>query len=108
MDKIEQLRRIQNYATKYEVALELADGRRFLVLYTGRKSLKGLVAAVRQRAEDILATAGLPNTATYRMAKGTIIIETATVRFTGRTQRDAICEGRLDRLVDATPVAIAA
>ena len=53
MTKIEKLERIKNYATRYEVALTLADGRKMLVCYTPRKNKTGLLSAIQQRGKGM-------------------------------------------------------
>ena len=52
---LEKLKRIQNYATRYEVALSLSDGRKLLVCYTPRKNRAGLLSAIQERGKAILA-----------------------------------------------------
>lgn len=96
---IEKLERIQNYATRYEVALSLADGRKLLVCYTPRKNRSGLLSALQDRGKAILAH--LPDLSddaalTYAASTGFDLGDGHRVHFTGRTQRDAICSGELD------------
>jgi hypothetical protein len=94
-----KLERIQNYATRYEVALSLDDGRKLLVCYTPRKNRAGLLSAIQNRGRAILAH--MPDLSddarmSYAAATGFNLGDGHRVHFTGRTQRDAICSGELD------------
>jgi len=94
----EKLEAIRHYATRYEVALSCSDGRRMLVCYTPRKSRAGLLDAIQSRGRTILAhLPDLPDDArtTYAAATGFSLGDGARVHFTGRTQRDSICNGEL-------------
>ena len=96
---LEKLERIQHYATRYEVALSLSDGRKLLVCYTPRKSRAGLLSAIQQRGKAILAQ--MPDLSddarmTYAAATGFDLGNGSRVHFSGRTQRDAICNNELD------------
>jgi hypothetical protein len=98
MTTIEKLKAIQNYATRYEVALTLADGQKMLVCYTPRKNKTGLLDAIQKRGKAILAQ--MPDISddarmSYAAASGFSLGNNCRVHFTGRTQRDAICSDEL-------------
>jgi hypothetical protein len=80
--------------TRYEIAAESQDGRRYLVAYAARKSIAGMVDAVRARADAILAALDLDESCRITQAKGgrlpSAVLEGWTLRFTGRTRLEAI------------------
>lgn len=83
-----------NYGTKYEVTVS-NDRETYLVGYTARKSRRGLVDAIQRRGQDMLAVLALSDDARFEFTK-TSQIEARlgdwwVVRFTGRTQKDALC-----------------
>lgn len=101
-----QLERIKYYATRYEVRLTLPDGRARLVCYTPRKNKTGLLIAMQERGEKILALMPeMPEDSrlTYNKARGFIMGNGASVAFSGRTQRDAIMSGALPYIGDSAP-----
>ena len=84
-----------NYPTRYEVALEHA-GRSYLVGYTIRRSRVGLLSKMRERGADILRITEMPESATVAACDKTLAFSNGSViRFTGRTQREAITAGEL-------------
>jgi hypothetical protein len=85
--------RLVNYATKYEIVL-IGPAHTYLVSYTGRKSKAGLIDAIRARGTDILVITNLDDTARFTFTSPTsaTLGPSWTVKFTGRTQRDAICQ----------------
>jgi hypothetical protein len=90
----EKLARLKNRSTRYEIVLTNGTGTKFLVLYTAQHSYRGLVAAIRQRYDAILARTGgeLPNAA----KPGQVFVGNEwRCFFSGRTQRDAIIAGEL-------------
>jgi hypothetical protein len=102
MSKTEQLARIQNRHTAYEVAA-VKDGQRILILYTIHKSRHGLLSACRKYGEDVVKVLGIRETdmliPAKRAADG-FTLGAWSVRFTGRTQREAIIEGELPFVCD--------
>jgi hypothetical protein len=87
---------LANRATRYEVALE-HEGRQWLVGYTIRRSRQGLLAKMREQGQAILRITAMPedarvtspNPETLAFSNGSVI------RFTHRTQRDAVLSGEL-------------
>jgi len=96
-DQIARLDRLANFATRYEAVLTLPDGRKWLVAYCGRKSRAGLLAAVRERGKAILARLPAEAADGDLLWKGGRFVFTGgtTIAWSGRTQRDAICNGEL-------------
>ena len=99
MTTAEQLERIKHYATRYELAAEHPDGRKIRVLYTSRKGRAGILAALRQRFAVLAPILGdgqaIPIQWGKRAADGCTAGQWR-IRFTGRTQRDAIIAGELE------------
>lgn len=98
--------RLAGYATRYEAAVVHPDGRYTLLCYTPRRNKQGLHAALSERAKAALAFLGAPDTAGVQHAKGAhelLVDGGGRVIFTGRTQRDAIQEGKLPYIGDWEP-----
>lgn len=78
--------------TRYEIAAKHPDGRAFLVAYTPRVSRPGLLAAMRQRGEAIVAklAIGESDIMTWH-TKPRVHCECSgwIIGFTGRTQLEA-------------------
>ncbi len=94
----EQLRRIarlKNRDTLYEAEIVRADGARVLLAYC-RKSGSGLREALRKRTEAVVRFLGGPKAITWGRGTAPVEIEGGgSIRFSGRTERDAIVEGEL-------------
>jgi hypothetical protein len=99
--KMEKWARVRRFGTTYEVVLEMPTGEKFKVGYTSRRSGRGLFAVIRSRGRDLLATVGAPEDATVKAVPGPAFQfeNGATVRFSGRTARDAIFGGELPCLL---------
>ena len=86
---------LQNAPTRYEVVLEHA-GKQWLVGYTSRRSRPGLLATMRKEGRDILAITEMPEDAEVRAEYGALVFSQGSViKFSGRTQRDAVIAGEL-------------
>lgn len=86
------------HATTYEIAAEHPDGRKYLVQYVARKSVRGLVDSVRRMAPHVLRVLGVPEDARMVECKGnhgwpSCKIDNWVIRFTGRTMREAKRDG---------------
>jgi len=94
MRKLEELK---YDATRYEVGIEIKGAFAMVVGYTARKSLRGLsdILSAAEGARNAIALAMDPD-AEYDIrqtaARGIEFVGVARVFFTGRTERDAICE----------------
>lgn len=80
--------------TRYELALEHEDGRRYLVCYTPRKSRHGLADAVRDDARwrAILGITGVTRWHLAPKASDGVLADGWRIHFTGRTKLEAIRE----------------
>jgi hypothetical protein len=99
-EQIRRLERLRNCWTSYEVELALPDGRRMLVCYTQRRSLAGLREVIRGRWEPLVRAVGIPgspihDTPVMRDGRAYKFENGSVVRFSGRTQREAIISGEL-------------
>jgi hypothetical protein len=103
-DQMAKLESIKNFHTRYEVeVVRTADGARRLVCYTPRKSRRGLADAIGQRASSIKAFLGLGEQAMGDFRGTTeylVFPNVGSIRFSGRTQRDAILAGELTYVVE--------
>jgi hypothetical protein len=87
--------------TRYEVELA-AGGKRRVIGYTARKTLDVLMRYAREHREEILLHIGDSENVWFTARNGGIDInDTVSVRFTGRTERDARSE--LDRAAGKVP-----
>lgn len=87
-------------ATKYETVLTAPDGRRFLLLYTGRRSFAGLLSCCRKRGADLVERIGLDDSARFnRAGAGRFpVLQFGNgwqAGFSGRTQLEARQAGEL-------------
>lgn len=94
--QIAKLERLRFHATRYEIELTTAAGAKWLVAYTPRRNFRGPLAAVQQRGSAILRVAGMPDDATVTRDGASLRFgDGSVIRFSGRTQRDAISNGEL-------------
>jgi hypothetical protein len=97
-EQLRKLDRLRHFATRYEIEIVPPNGAAMLVCYTPRRTMRGFMEALSERWAPIIATGIVPQdmkgerigrTIGYRFENGAII------RFSGRTQRDAIMSGEL-------------
>lgn len=100
MTKLEQLARLQNRPTRYEIAATKGE-RRILVGYTARKSRHGILAMLRQRGAEMIERLEIGESDLLTTDKGALLVSGWRIAFTGRTQRDCIMEGELTEQVAA-------
>lgn len=93
-----KLSRIKLYATRHELVLSHADGRKYLLCYVVNSARRNTIfSIVSERAKDLIRVVGVENPIIHfakRKADGATIGEWK-VAFSGRTQRQAIIEGEL-------------
>lgn len=99
-DQIAKLARIARYSTKYEVIVEHpTDPRRMRLPYIGSTGQRALVQSVRAIGQKVCDTLDLsPSDLMTGHGSGrnaTLSLGGWTVRFSGRTQREAIIGGEL-------------
>lgn len=91
--------------TRYEIAAAHRDGRHFLIGYTPRRSLPGLLAAMRNAGAAIIDALAIGEADMIDLFTRPSIHATVsngwTVRFSGRTQREAETLGELPWVGDA-------
>ncbi len=103
-----RLARLQNFATRYE--LVAANGStQVLAGYTAQKSRNSIFKMIRQQGEAWQAFAKSDSFAFGKKASDGATLGAWTIRFSGRTQRDAYIGGELPWFADlVTPQAVAA
>ena len=98
----ERLARLRNRATCYEIAA-IQGERRILIAYAAMHSRHGLLKACQNRGQMIIAALGIGESdllmPAKRAAEG-FTVGAWSIRFTGRTERDAIQEGELPYVGD--------
>lgn len=90
-----RLARLKNYRTRYELIATNADGRKVLVRYTSRVGRRGLYDALTQDAEQICQFFGTDSIHFGKRAADGATMGEWTIKFSGRTQREAILCGEL-------------
>jgi hypothetical protein len=100
--QVARLERLRNHATRHELAAINGD-RKILVCYASRTSRRGILAALEGRKERVDALVKLTgdNGITWctHAADGGRMCDW-TIRFTGRTQREAIMHDELPYIED--------
>ena len=96
-DQTRRLEEIKNLYTRYEVVLARQTGEKVLVGYTGRKSRKGLLNALRRHPDAVIELVGGENVATFTK-EGLSFSSGWTAKFSGRTERDAILQGEIEHI----------
>lgn len=87
-----KLEAIKNRATRYELVLE-RGAERFRLCYTSRKNRRGMIDAIFRNGKELGAFSGSQD---VRFGHGaTAQLGDWAVRFSGRTQREAIQAGEL-------------
>jgi hypothetical protein len=91
-----RLQSLHNRYTNYEVAIIHPNGVRCLVAYTS-KTRDALIRALRddRRASYLVRFAGSENFHIAKPASAGVTLGEWSIRFTGRTERQAILEGEL-------------
>jgi hypothetical protein len=99
----ERLERLRNRATLYELAMTRGE-ERLLVAYSQRKGRRDIFKAVTadHRVGPIMARTGADRIEFAKRAADGAMMGGWTIRFTGRTERDAIIEGELPYAGDAS------
>jgi hypothetical protein len=92
-NQIDKLEALKNYGSRYEIILE-RGAERVRLAYTSRKSGRGLRDAIHKNGAELVAFCG-----SEKMELGgrpmEYLIGGWSVRFSGRTQREAIQAGEL-------------
>lgn len=102
-DLHDKLLRLKNYATRYEVtATNAATGERILIGYTSRRGRAGILAMVRSNADKFLEYFECADAVWNwnKRASDGATVNGWLINFSGRTQRDAYCNGELPFFCD--------
>lgn len=97
----EKLARLHNRATLYELTMSRGD-EHFLIAYASNKGRTMLWKCVTsdQRVHQIIAKTGTEAITFAKRAGDGATMGAWAIRFTGRTQRDAISQGELPYIGD--------
>jgi hypothetical protein len=98
-----RLLRLKNRRTRYELVAEHPDGRRLLVRYTSRLGRRGLFDALQQDSARLCAVLGADAIHFGTRAGDGGTMGEWKIRFTGRTQREAIIDGELQFYAELAP-----
>ncbi len=93
-----RLERLKYYSTIYELAAE-KNGERVLIAYAP-KGRSSLLRACRNRSAAVVALTGSTSIDFAKRAQDGANANGWTLRFTGRTQREAIIEGELPYILE--------
>lgn len=99
MTKQEHLNKICGRATLYELAAIRGD-QRILVAYCGNRARRMILRACRERGDALVALTGDESIGFTSTASDGATMGAWSIRFTGRTQRDAIQAGELPYVKD--------
>jgi len=88
----EKLARLAHYGSQYEIVAVKA-GETVLLGYAARHSRSGLIAVIRRRGEDVVMLTGSEEFTTGKKAADPITCGPWLIKFSGRTQREAIMCG---------------
>jgi len=94
MSNLERLERLKNYRTRYELAAIRGD-QKILISYTSRPNRRGIWDSLYARAAAVVALTGVDIAKPAGKSSKGLIMGDWSIRFTGRTQREAIIGGEL-------------
>lgn len=104
MTTIEKLQRLQSGPTRYELAAILGE-RRVLIGYCARQSRRTVLEACRKHGAAVTKLLGASEIHFARKVADGATVGAWTIRFTGRTQRDAVSNGELPYVSNEVPTA---
>ena len=96
MTTTEKLAAIKNHPTRYEIVAEHAEGKRYLVGYTARKSRYGLLRAMQNVGNALIEQCQIGESdkiSWHTRPHPHCFTSGWCIGFTGRTQRDTILTG---------------
>ena len=100
MTLTEKLARLQNRSTRYELAVKHPDGRAYLVTYAQSRTRHIIMVAVNNAGTELVKLTGSKDITFAKKAKAGATIGEWKIVWTGRTQRQAYCEGELTFILD--------
>ena len=100
---LERLDRIRNHSTLYELAVSRGESA-YLVQYT-RKSRSALLHSCRKFGGQLVKLTGAESLVFAKRAADGATLEDWRIRYTGRTEHDAIVGGELPFIRDIPTVA---
>jgi len=95
-----KLARLTNRPTCYELAVKHSDGRAFLVGYCQSKSRQAIFNMARKVGPQLVKLTGTEKITFAEKARNGAVMGEWKIVWTGRTQRNAYCEGELVFILD--------
>jgi hypothetical protein len=105
-----RLARLYNRRTAYEL-VAIRDDRRILIAYSQGRSRHSILAACRNRGQQVIDALGISASDLLMFAKRAsdgCTIGPWSIRFSGRTEREAILTGELEYVGDLAKAKVAA
>ncbi len=96
----ERLSRIRNRRTLYELVVSHPDGRRVLLGYADRHSRNMLLRMARKHGQRLADLTGEEQLTFAKFSRDGARIGEWSIKWTSRTQREAIIEGELPFIAD--------
>jgi len=94
--QLSKLERIKRYGTRWELVLVTPAGEQILLRYTAQHTRRGIIEQIRYHGARLVELTGAEQFDSLGEWKGRgISLGEYRVRFSGRTQRDAILQGEL-------------
>ena len=91
----ERLTRLKNYRTRYELAVSNFIGQSYLLAYCGSKRRQTVLEVVRKHGLRLTRLTGQEEITFAKRAADGAMLGDWKVSWTGRTQREAICNNEL-------------
>ena len=104
MTTTEKLERLRNRGTQYELSCTMPNGTTCLVGYS-RPSKMGILSMIRKNGKAWAARISENDRIEFDSDGRSAKVGPFDIRFSGRTQREAICAGELPWFEEAIPVA---
>ena len=98
-----KLARLKNYRTRYELAMT-RGGQKLLVCYTDQRGRPGIISAVQSRVSAMIWRTGVDRIDFAEFSDDGATMGEWSIRFTGRTQRQAYIEGALEYCQHGMPL----
>ena len=103
MTTTEKLERLRNRGTRYELSCTMPNGQACLAGYT-RPSKMGILSMIRKNGEAWAARIAENDMVNFEKSGKSATVGPFAIRFSGRTQRDAIINGELQWFEEAIPL----
>lgn len=101
--QVRRLEELKNRYSRYEVVCQSPTGERYLVGYTSHPGRRGMMERARAFGQQVIARTGVDDSHAAKFSGGHTRARLDlgngwAICFTGRTERQAILEGELERV----------